>query len=236
MPTSTALVLIALTGLAPATDAGPETIRYTRPAKDGTAVECTFVIARDAKGWSITSTTDRGTTKMEVTARYDDKDRLLRAAATLNSDGEEKSLRAVVADGKATLHREGAEAQQFDVPPGTIVTSAPDWTDVFLLCRRFDRSGKEKQEFPALWVHPTQPAQRLTFTTERQGTDTIEHKDKKLALTRFQITIRGRSKYAAWADGNGQMIRLIPATAKDPTAGLTREGYEKAAAGLCVPR
>src|SRR5262249_10782278 len=149
------------------------------------------------------------TTKMEVVAQYDARDRLIKASAVLTVGKATKSATVNVADGKATVKRDGAHPQQFDVPPGVIVTSAPDWTDVFLLCQRFDRAGKEKQEFPALWIHPTQPAQRLTFAIERQGTDTIDHAAKKLELTRFQIAIRGGSRYAAWADSQGKMVRLI---------------------------
>jgi hypothetical protein len=210
--------------------------RYLRQAKEGVATECTFEIARDAKGWTITSMTDRGATKMAVVSQYDAQDRLLNTSATLTSGKSKTPATVNVADGKATIKRDDANPQQFDVPAGVIVTSAPDWTDVFLLCRRYDKAGKANQEFPALWIHPTQPAQRLTFAIERQGTDSIDHAGKKSELTRFLITIRGGSRYAAWADSQGKMIRLIPMPANDPTTGLTLEGFEKSAASLRLPR
>jgi hypothetical protein len=46
------------------------------------------------------------------------------------------------------------------------------------------------------------------------------------------IRIRNNSGYAAWADAQGRMVRLIPLPGKDAAAGLTLEGFEKAAAGL----
>jgi hypothetical protein len=225
-------------GLSPARgeEAPKETVRYVRPAKGGFATECTFVIARDGKGWTITSRTDRGAVEMQVEARYDAEDRLTSARAALTGDGKTTTATVTLKGDKATVTRQGQQPQQFDVPKGTIVTSAPDWTDVFLLCRRCDPGRKGKQEFPALWIHPTQPAQRLTFSIERQGTDVTEHDGKKQELGRYRIHIRNNSAYAAWTDARGRMVRLIPLPAKGTTAGLTLEGYEKSAAGLRPPR
>jgi hypothetical protein len=103
---------------------------------------------------------------------------------------------------------------------------------VFLLCRRYERPRKGKQEFPALWIHPTQPPQLLTFSIEWQGTDSIEHDGKKIELNRFAIRIRNNSAYVAWADAQGRLVRLIPLPLPKGAAGLTREGFEKSAAGL----
>jgi hypothetical protein len=172
---------------------------------------------------------------MEVETRYDDEDRPISARIALTTDGATKTATVQVKDGKATIRRDGQEPIEFDAPKGTIITSAPDWTDVFLLCRRYDRKRQGKQEFPALWVHPTQPPQRLTFTIERQGSDVIEHDGKKVELGRYAIRIRNNSSYLAWADAEGRMVRLIALPHKDARAGLTLEGYEKAAAGLRPP-
>jgi hypothetical protein len=208
-----------------------ETARYVRPVADRFETECTFTVTRLDAGWTITSTTG-GAGQMEVEARYDAEDRLTGAKAVLTKGGMAKTVSVQVKEGKATVKREGQEPQELETPQGTIVTSAPDWTDIFLLCRRYDRQKKGKQEFPALWIHPTQPALRLTFSIEWQGTDLIERAGKKSELDRYLIRIRNNSPYAAWADAQGQLIRLIPLPMKDSTPGLTREGYEKAAAGL----
>lgn len=212
-----------------------EAYRYVRPAGDKFVTECTFAIENTKTGWFITSKTDRGKTKMAVSARYDAEDRLLGASATLSADGANKAATVDVKDGKATVKREGEKPVEFDVPKGTIVTSAPDWTDVFLLSRRYDCVRGGKQEFPALWVHPTQPPQRLTFSIEQQGTDRIEVDGKKIVLARHLIRIRGNSGYVAWADDKWRMIRLIPLPFKAPAAGMTLEGHEKSAASLRPP-
>jgi hypothetical protein len=227
------LALLAA-GLLPAlgADTPPETVRYVRPAGETFAPECQFVIARTGTGWTITSTTERGALRMEVVTRYDAEDRPLAAKAVLTTRGGAQTATVEVKDGKATVRRQGQKPQEFDAPKGTLITSAPDWSDVFLLCRRYDRRRKGKQEFPALWVHPSQPARRLTFSVEWQGTDPVERDGKKVELGRFAIRIRDNSAYVAWADAQGRLVRLIPLPLKEAAPGFTQKGYEKAAAGL----
>jgi hypothetical protein len=213
-------------------DTPPETIVYVRPAGDTFGRECQFVIARSDAGWTITSTTERGALRMEVVTRYDSEDRPLSSRAVQTTGKIAQTANVEVKDGKATVRCTGLEPRKFDVPKGTIVTSAPDWSDVFLLCRRYDRERKGKQEFPALWIHPTQPPQRLTFSIEWQGTDEIERDGRKTKLARLALRIRNQSAYVAWADAQGCMVRLIPLPWKETTPGLTREGFEKSAAAL----
>jgi hypothetical protein len=203
-------------------------IRYVRPAGEKYVTECTFTLTRDKASWSITSQTG----SMQVEAKYDADDRLQSAKATISNGKSSKSATVQVKDGKAKVERDGADAEEFDVPKGTIVTSAPDWSDVFLLCRRYNGTKGGKQEFPALWIHPEKPALRLTFTIELHGTDRIVHDGSGLALVRYQIHIRDNSAYMAWAHADGRMVRLIPLPAKDSAPGMTLEGYEKSAAGL----
>jgi hypothetical protein len=213
-------------------DAPPDTASYVRFAGAAFATECKFRIAREPSGWRIVSRTDRGTVQMEVETRYNAYQQPVSARVVLTQNGTSKTANVLVKDGKATVTREGQPSETFDAPKGTIVTSAPDWTDVFLLCRHYDRRDKEKQEFPALWIHPIQPPQRLTFSIELQGKDAIEHDGKKVELSRFEIMIRGSSRYVAWADPQGRMVRLIPLPLKGTASGLTLEGYEKSVAGL----
>jgi hypothetical protein len=213
-----------------------EELRYTRPAGAKAVLECTFRIARHEAGWTIASRTDRGAVKMEVEARYDGQDRLIAARAVLTSEGGSKPATVEVMEGKALVKRPGAKAVQFDAPRGTIVTSAPDWSDIFLLCRRYDRERKGKQQFPALWIHPIKTPQRLTFSIEWQGVDRIRHAGKEMELTRYRIHIRNNSAYAAWADSRGRLIRLIPLPGKAAASGMTLEGFERSAASLRPPR
>lgn len=212
---------------------GVEKFRYLRPAGKQFAVECEFTIKSVGKASITESVTYRGKTKMMVTFRHDDKGELTAAAVLLWNNDQKKSAAASVAGGKATVQGEGLPIQVFKAHKGVIVTSAPDWTDTLLLCRRYDRKKTGKQSFPGLWIHPVEPSQRLTFAIERHGPATIEHAGKKSKLDRYTIWLRGNSSYAAWADSAGCMIKLTPVPTKEnATNWLVLEGYEKSAATL----
>lgn len=231
----TAVLLLA--GLARAADTD-ETVRYLRLLPGGkTTEECTFTVRSNDQAKSVRSVTKRGDLRMTVSAAYDPQDQLTAADAALSTG---KNVSAVFTDaknGKARVKRPNVEVQEFDVPARLIVTSAPDWSDTFLLCRYYDRQKGGKQEFPGLWIHPEQPAQRLTFSIERTGNDTIEHEGKKLTLDRHLIRIRNNSAYAAWTDASGRMIKLTSLPVKEQGgAELVLAGYEKSAADLKPPR
>lgn len=197
-----------------------EAARYLRITPKGTAPECTFTVRPN----SIEAVTGR----LTVTSRYDGAGALLEAAAVL---GERKATVAA-ADGKARVTRPDAEPQEFDTPPGIIVTSAPDWTDTFRLCRFADRAKEGPQEFPGLWIHPDKPAQRLTFAIEKTGSAAIEHGGAKLELDRWAIRLRGNSRYVAWADAKGRMIKLVSLPFGEGATQLVLEGFEAAVATL----
>jgi hypothetical protein len=211
----------------------PTKLRYLRPSGAKFETECTFTFHQAKAGFFIDSLTERGKTKMRVGARYDTQDRLVRAEAALTTGDQTKTALAIVRQGKALIERDGKVAHEFDVPAGVIVTSAPDWSDTLLLCRRYDRDKKGKQSFAGLWLHPVDPSRQATFTIERTGADTIEQEGKKVALDRFTIHLRPTSAYAAWADAKGTMIKLVPLPYKDGARNwLVLEGYEKSAAAL----
>ena len=115
------------------------------------------------------------------------------------------------------------------VAPTAVVTTAPDWTDIFLLARRYDRKKAGKQEFQGLWIHPSQPHRLLTFTIERQGADEIQPSGRKMILDRFQITLRSGG-YIVWADSAGRVYKLMPP--KKPAAAVVLEGFEESTRGL----
>lgn len=219
-----------LLGVAPQEES--EEIRYLRVTPKGTRTECTFTIRRSDAGRTIKSVTERGRTVMTVSARYDGAGMLRDAEVTLKSGDPGKTVKAGVTDGKASVRREGQEAQEFDVPKGVIVTSAPDWTDTFSLCRLYDPRGAKKQEFAGLWVHPTRSAFRLTFTVEKLGGAVIEHQGKKMELHRLALRLRNNSRYQAWADGHGRMIKLVSMPFRDRSTRLVLEGFEESAASL----
>jgi hypothetical protein len=210
-----------------------EQVRYVRPAGKALAFECEITLRKSRDGSSVSSMTERGKTRLTILSRYDDRDRLTAAEATIATGDLKKTVNVSVVAGKAAVRREGLPAQEFEVPPGTIVTSAPDWTDTVLLCRRHDRKAGGKQTLPGLWIHPEQAGRRPTFAIERVGADDIEHGGKKVSLDRFTIWLRPESRYAAWADDAGRMIKLVPLPYKEGAANwLVLAGFEKSAAGL----
>jgi hypothetical protein len=204
---------------------GSGQVQYLRVIPRGTTLECSFTIDRREDGWTITSLTGA----LAVTARYDAADRLVDAAARL---GTGEPARVEVVGGRAKVLRPGLEAQEFDAPAGLIVTSAPDWTDAFRICRLWSGARGGRQEFPGLWIHPEKPGQRLAFTAERAGGDVIESGAGKLALERLSIRLRGNSAYIAWVDPAGRMIKLASLPSGGGSTVLVLEGFEGAAAAL----
>jgi hypothetical protein len=217
--------------------ADPEAIvdraRYLRPSGKEFVLECEFTLRKTKSGTSIESVTGRGKNRMTVSSQYDERDRLTAAEATLVRNDQRTRVTVVAADGKATVQRPDQKPQEFEVPASVIVTSAPDWTDTFLLCRRYDQKKGGKQSFPGLWIHPEQATQQLTFTIERVGDDTVEHAGKKPKLGRYAIQLRAKSNYAAWADEKGRMIKLVPLPYREGASNwLVLEGWEKSASSL----
>lgn len=66
-------------------DTTAESVRYLRPMGDKYVTECRFVIATTDGGWTITSVTDRGASRMDVVTRYDAEDRPIAAGCAVPS-------------------------------------------------------------------------------------------------------------------------------------------------------
>jgi hypothetical protein len=225
------ILALAVPGLAQ--KASGEKVCYRKPTPTGTALECTFTLRRSDDGWTIQSRTDRdATTHLDLTARYDAANALTHAEAVLTTGDKKQTALVEVQDGKARVKREGKAVQEFQVPKGVIVTSMPDWTDTWFLCRRYDRTKAGKQEFAGLWIHPVQPAMLLTFTVERLGAETITHDGKKIELDRVSIHLRNNNPYVAWVDEKGRMVKLMALPVRVGSSVLLLEGYEKSVAGL----
>lgn len=206
-----------------------ETVRYLRPAGKGFEPETEITRERHGDGYSLTSITQRGDVKLTVASRYDASERLQFASVTLVSSRGEQSAHVTVTDGQAAVTRHDGTVDEFDCPPGVIVTSAPDWTDAFLLAQRFDSKSVGVQEFPGLWIHPTQPPQRLTFTVDaisKLGSDVASVEESTGDLEPIIITLRGGSRYVAWRDGQYRLIRLH--AEKSPRPAIVLEGWERA--------
>src|SRR5262249_18394293 len=131
-------------------------------------------------------------------------------------------------DGSADFRR-GGTADLFKLPADPVVTSAPDWSDVFQLVHRYNASKGGKQQFNGLWLHPTHGMLTPTFAIERQDTETVKYRDAPLKLDRYRVWLR-RGEYHVWADKNGLVVKLQPVGAK-PTP-VVLEGYEEATRDL----
>ncbi|MCI0377047.1 MAG: hypothetical protein L0215_05550 [Gemmataceae bacterium] len=209
---------------------GKETFTYLRSAGKGFATEAKISIQKDEDGWRIISVTGGGKGQMIIDARFDVQNALLAASATTQGEKMKSTAKVSVSAGKAKVEREGGISQEFKLTSGmTVVTSAPDWADIFLLCRHYDRKRGGKQSFTGLWIHPTQPAQVIPFHIEESGADFVKNDGKDIRLHRFRIQIRGPNPYLAWADESGKLIRLVPTPLKKdaPPAGLVLAGFEE---------
>jgi hypothetical protein len=205
-------------------------LQYVGPqGADGWAVRFRFtrtpLKGSDLKhGYTLRGVTTSGKQTLTLEATFGPGDELRTSRVTLRQDGQEKVATVAVENGRARVTRPGQAAQEFDVPAGVIVTSAPDWSDIALLCERYDRAKGGKQALTALWIHPSQPAQRLELTIECQGRFAL--REGKLDLTVFLIHLRNQNAYRAWAKEGGTLVRLAPLAAKGRRAGLFLKGYE----------
>lgn len=224
-----ALCLIAPQGKSPASEQ-TELARFLRPSGAEWEFESEIQLQQTKDGLVITSVTGREKSKLELVARFDSAKRLLRATVTSARGDETQSGSVVVTDGKARVTRHEGQDTELDCPPNVIVTSAPDWTDAFLMVRRYDRARTGKQEFAGLWIHPIQQPLRPTFTITRQGEDIVENRGERVRLDRYEIALRGGTRYLAWSDARGRMVRLVPAAA--PRGGIVLQGWEWAAEKL----
>lgn len=222
------LLLLGSIGLIAAEPEKPTSLRYLRPAKAGLVLESEITHTPSAEGFTYVSRTDRGTEKMTLTLRYDKKNQLIAAEALQEKDKEKKSA-LLTLDGEKGQLKRGDSTDSFKAPTNPIVTTAPDWTDIFEVARRYDAKKGGKQEFAGLWIHPVQPMLHLTFTIEPLSKDTIKVKDQERTLQRYKIRLRS-GDYQVWADESGRVYKLFPAG--KPAAFVVLEGYEEATKSL----
>jgi hypothetical protein len=110
-----------------------------------------------------------------------------------------------------------------------LATTAPDWSDILLVLRRYDHKQGGKQQFAGLWFHPVKPPLGLAFAVEALGKDTIPAGDKKRTLGGFRVQLRSGT-YLVWADGQGKVFKLMPPG--QPQGAVILKGQEKSTAGL----
>src|SRR5262249_40942817 len=119
--------------------------------------------------------------------------------------------------------------ERLKVAADVVVTTAPDWSDVFSVVRRYDQGKGGKQTFAGLWIHPTQDVRQLSFTVEAEKDEASEAEGKKVPLKRLRVTLRSGA-YLVWADAAGKVYLLMPPG--KPASAVILEGCEKATSGL----
>jgi hypothetical protein len=204
------------------------TLRYVRAGKDRPVLESLVSEKTTKEGRTYTSVTDRVSEKMTLTLRFDTKGRLTHAEAVQETAKGKQAATVVFGEKEAVLKRGRAE-ERLKVTPAVVVTTAPDWSDIFQVVRRYDRKKGGKQTFAGLWIHPVQDTRHLDFTVEPIQEDAVVIDGKKVMLQRYRVQLRSGA-YLVWADASGRVVRLTPPG--KPGAHVTLEGHEKAMAEL----
>jgi hypothetical protein len=205
-------------------------LRYVRPAEGKFVLESEVTGTKSHDRWIYSSRTERGSEKMTLTLTYDKGNTLSRAEAVLDNGMTKQTATVVFDKNGAQLKRPGGVTDliKFTTAP-PVVTTAPDWSDVFQLARNYDRRRGGKQSFQGLWIHPSRPYQMLTFTLDRVGEDSFMLKERKVALDRYRVALRS-GEYTVWADAGGLVYKLAPVGKPDDFVVL--EGYEEVTRGL----
>ena len=146
------------------------TLRYVRPSKDRFVLESRVTEVTTREGMTYTSLTDRGSEKMTLTIRFADNHRVRDAEAMQQTTKGKQTVAVVFKDNEAILMRQG-KTERLKVPADVVVTTAPDWSDIFWVIRRYDQARGGKQSFAGLWIHPVQPVRQLSFTVAPEQED-----------------------------------------------------------------
>jgi hypothetical protein len=206
----------------------PKPVRYLKLEGDRFVLESEVTDSPSSSGSKYVSRTMRGPETMTLTIQRD-KDGNVVGAEIVSLKGEVRKTASVDLRAEPAKIKRGGVTDLVKVPANPVVTTAPDWSDVFELVRRYDAKKGGKQEFPGLWVHPSQPFLMPTFTIERSGVDGVKLKDETQELTRYLVGLRNAS-YKVWARADGRVCKILPEG--DKAMPVVLEGYEEATRGL----
>jgi hypothetical protein len=225
--THTLWPLIGLTLFA--ADAGKSTaFRYVTPAGGKYVVESEVTTTTGEDGSTFVSRTAHAPATMTLTVRLDKDGRLVRADALLETERVKKTAVLAFQDGGAATIKRGGITDYLKATPDAVVSTAPDWTAVFQLLRRYDAHKGGKQEFAGFWFHPVEAFRPVKFTIDRTGTAAVKVNDKTLSLDRYQVQLRD-SGYLVWADADGKVCKVLPEGKGLP---VVLEGLEEATKDL----
>jgi hypothetical protein len=215
-------------GLLTAADADrPTPLRYVRPEGDKFVLECEVSTTTTPQGTLYVSRTERPDGKMTLTLRLTPGGKVLTAEAVLQ--GRDRRVARLDLEGPMPWLKRGGTTEFIKAPKNPVVTTAPDWSDVFQLVRRYDADKGGRQEFAGLWFHPGLPMLTPTFTIERQGADTVMVGDRAVDLSRYKVQLRSGA-YLVWARSDGVVCRLVGQG--DRAVPVVLQGYEEATRDL----
>ncbi|MBI1915401.1 MAG: hypothetical protein HYS12_11795 [Planctomycetes bacterium] len=206
----------------------PKPVRYLKPEGNRFVLESEVTDTTTSTGSTYVSRTVRGRETLTLTV-HRDKDGTVVGAEIVHRKGEVRKTASVDLRTEPAKIKRGGVTDFVKVPANPVVTTAPDWSDVFELVRRYDAKKGGKQEFPGLWFHPSQPYLMPTFTIERSGADGVKVKDETQELTRYRIGLRSGG-YRVWARADGRVCKILPEGER--AVPVVLEGYEEATRGL----
>jgi hypothetical protein len=213
--------------LVPAQDDKPVPLRYLRPAGEKYVVESEITVTPGERGSVYSSTTSRktedGDIKMTLTLHLDAANAITSAETVFTTPKGKKTATLTLHKDHARLKHEGTTEVLNRVPDAPVVTTAPDWSDVFQLVTRYDVKKGGKQVFGGIWFHPVEQPLIVSFTIERVGEDKIMLKEQDVKLYRHDIRLRSGG-YRAWSDDEGRVVRIVPRGGGP----IVLEGYEEA--------
>ncbi len=208
----------------------PHPLRYLRQADGRFVLESEITETKSKGGTTFVSRTVRPRETMTLTLHFDARHRLTSARAVQEAGKESHTLAATFEGTTARLRRSTGEPETVAGVSGkAIVTTAPDWSDILQLARRYDRTKGGRQQFAGLWIHPVKPARKLTFTIEGVARDSVTRENKTFVLQRYRIRLRS-GEYLAWADGTGRVLKLM--VPGKPAGAVVLEGFQDVAGGL----
>jgi hypothetical protein len=221
--------ILLLAGLSLSAEGKPDLLHYIRPQGMRFVPESEATrLASPGRPGTYTSKTTRGQSTTTLTIHFDKKGRVSKASVKQTRGPKEKptNVRTVTLEvqGQKGKIRQGDKVVEVAVPRNPIVTTAPDWSDIFQLVQRYDQDQGGKQVFAGLWIHPTRNHLELTFTIEPQGTDVVMVKDKKETLTRYLIHLRS-GNYRVWATRDRRVCKILSGGAR--AVPVVLKGYEE---------
>ena len=199
------------------------TLHYVKPVDDKYVLESEVTTTPNDDGSTFVSRTVRGGETMTLTIRFDKKGQVVTAEAAFEKDKMKKTAALAFRDKENATLKRGGLTDYLKASPDVIVTTAPDWSDVLQLVRRYDAKKAGKQEFTGFWFHPVNAYQSLTFSIEHVGKDKIGVTDKVIDLQRYAINLRS-GEYLVWADVDGKVCKILPRKKGTP---VVLEGLEE---------